>query len=134
MKKSDLINGPISSVIAHLGHNDMLTVADAGLPIPELTRRIDLALAKGVPGFIETLKIVLTEMYVERAIVSEDIETVSPDMFRQIQEILSDIPIETVPHTEFKQMVGTTRAVVRTGEFTPYANVILVAGAWGFDL
>ena len=134
MKKSDLINGPISSVIAHLGHNDMLTVADAGLPIPESTRRIDLALTKGVPGFIETLKIVLTEMYVERAIVSEDIETVSPDMFRQIQEILSDIPIETVPHTEFKQMVGTTRAVVRTGEFTPYANVILVAGAWGFDL
>ena len=75
MKKIGIINAPISSIIAHLEHSDMLTVADAGLPIPATTQRIDLALKPGVPGFLETLEVVLTEMFVERAFVSEDILT-----------------------------------------------------------
>ena len=45
-----------------------------------------------------------------------------------------DAPIEAIPHMEFKKQTGASRAAVRTGEFTPYANVILVAGAWGFGL
>ncbi len=36
--------------------------------------------------------------------------------------------IELVPHTEFKARTHGARAFVRSGEFTPYANVILHAG------
>ena len=56
MKKIGIINGPISAVIAHLEHTDTLTVADAGLPTPATTQRIDLALKPGTPGFLETLE------------------------------------------------------------------------------
>ncbi len=134
MKKIGVINGPISDVIAHLEHTDMITVADAGLPVPSTTKRIDLALKPGVPGFLETLEVVLTEMYVEKAYVSEDILTKSSSIFAGIQELLGSVPIESLPHTEFKELTATTKAVIRTAEFTPFANVILVAGAWGFDL
>jgi D-ribose pyranase len=47
---------------------------------------------------------------------------------------LGEIPIETLPHSEFKKLTGSTKAIIRTAEFTPFANVILVAGAWGFKL
>jgi D-ribose pyranase len=134
MKKTGIINGPISSVIAHLEHSDMLTIADAGLPTPDTTQRIDLALKPGVPGFLETLETVLLELYVEKAYVSEDILEISPNMYSDIQSILGDVPIETLPHPEFKKLSGTTKAIIRTAEFTPYANIILVAGAWGFNL
>jgi D-ribose pyranase len=134
MKKIGIINGPISNVIAHLEHTDMVTIADAGLPIPTSTQRIDLALKPGVPGFLETLDVVLIEMFVERAYVSEDILTVSPQMYTEIQKRLPNIPIVTLPHLEFKKLTGSTRAIIRTAEFTPFANVILVAGAWGFKL
>lgn len=134
MKKTGIINGPISSVIAHLEHSDMLTIADAGLPTPDTTQRIDLALKPGVPGLLETLEIVLSEMFVEKAYVSEDILEISPDMYSAIKSMLGDVPIETIPHLDFKKMSGSTKAIIRTAEYTPYANVILVAGAWGFDL
>jgi len=134
MKKIGIINASISTVIAHLEHSDMLTVADAGLPIPASVQRIDLALKPGVPGFLETLEVVLTEMFVEKAYVSEDILTKSPQIHRGIQNLLGDIPIETLPHQEFKRLSGLTKAIIRTAEFTPFANVILVAGAWGFKL
>jgi len=132
MKKIGIINGPISSVIAHLAHTELLTVADAGLPIPDTTQRIDLALKPGTPGFQETLEVVLTEMYVEKAYVSVDIITKSPEMLAGIKRLLGDIPIENLPHTEFKILTANSKAIIRTGEVTPFANVILVAGAWGF--
>jgi len=134
MKKAGIINAPISTVIAHLAHTDMLTVADAGLPVPSTTQCIDLALKKDVPGFLETLEVVLEEMFVEKAYVSEDILTKSPHMYSGIQKLLGDVEIEAMPHLDFKKLSGSTKAIIRTGEFTPFSNVILVAGAWGFNL
>ena len=128
MKKTTLLNQPVSSVIAGLGHTDTLVIADAGLPIPEETRRIDLAVRAGIPGFIETLSTVLTEMQVEKAIIADEMTQVSPEMFATLKEVLGDIPIEMVTHLIFKEMTRDARAVVRTGEFTPYSNVILVSG------
>ncbi|WP_345296658.1 D-ribose pyranase [Candidatus Villigracilis affinis] len=105
MKKIGIINASISTVIAHLEHSDMLTVADAGLPIPDSVQRIDLALKPGVPGFLETLEVVLTEMFVEKAYVSEDILTKSPHIYDGIRKLLGDTPIETLPHLDFKRFI-----------------------------
>ncbi len=128
MKKIGLLNQPISTVIAGLGHTDTIVIADAGLPIPPTTQRIDLALTQGIPSFLETLRAVLLELQVEQAMVAEEMLTVSPDLYREIQSLLGAVPIETVTHTIFKSETESARAVIRTGEFTPYANIILSAG------
>jgi D-ribose pyranase len=128
MKKIGTLNQPLSNVIAGLGHLDQLVIADAGLPVPDGPQRIDLALKAGLPGFLETLEVILKEVQVESAVVANEMLTVSPQVFEQLQQALPEIPIETVPHAEFKKLTAVSRAVVRTGEFTPYANIILVAG------
>jgi D-ribose pyranase len=134
MKKGGIINQPISAIISGLGHTDTITIADAGLPIPSTTERIDLALTTGVPSFLQTLQVVLEELFVEKAIVAEEMKSVSPQVFETVSEILGDVPVELVPHVMFKEQTADSKAIIRTGEFTPYANVILVAGAWGFNL
>lgn len=128
MKKIGILNQPISSVIAGLGHTDTLVIADAGLPIPSETQRIDLALIEGVPTFLDTVRAVLTEMEVERAIVAEEMLDASPQVYKALKELLGDVPIETVTHLVFKERTRSARAVIRTGEFSPYANAILTAG------
>ncbi len=128
MKKTGILNQPISRVIAGLGHTDTLVIADAGLPIPAETERIDLALTKGIPSFLDTLRVVLSEMRIEEVIIAEEMTTVSPDLYQDIQKIIGDIPIEFCTHTIFKVMTAESEAVIRTGEFTPYANIILVSG------
>jgi D-ribose pyranase len=128
VKKIGILNQPISAVVAGLGHMDTLVIADAGLPIPPETQRIDLALTKGIPSFLDTLRVVLTEMQVERAIVAEEMLEVSPHVYEATEELLGDVPVETMPHLMFKEQTRSARAVIRTGEFTPYANVILVSG------
>ena len=128
MKKTTLLQSDLSYVIATLGHMETLVIADAGLPIPAETVRIDLALTRGVPGAIQTLKVVLEEMQVEKVIVAEEATERNPQFLAAVQELLPDVPIEYLPHIDFKARTASARAVVRTGEFAPYANVILVSG------
>jgi D-ribose pyranase len=128
MKKTTLLHSELSYRIATLGHLDTLVIADAGLPIPSETARIDLALTRGVPGAMQTLKVVLEEMMVERVILAEEVKERNPQFLAAVQEQIPGVPVEFVSHAEFKTRTGSARAVVRTGEFAPYANVILVAG------
>lgn len=128
MKKTTLLQSDLSYIIATLGHLDTLVIADAGLPIPTETLRIDLALTRGVPGAVQTLKVVLEEMKVERVILAEEAKARNPKFLAEVQELLPDVAGEFVAHSEFKTRTASARAVVRTGEFAPYANVILVSG------
>ena len=128
MKKIGTLNQPLSAAIASMGHMDTLVIADAGLPIPSETQRIDLALTAGVPGFLETVRVVLAELEVERAIIAEEMPTTNPQVHAKLMKLMGDIPVETISHQTFKENTSSARAIVRTGEFTPYANVILVSG------
>jgi len=128
MKKTTLLNSELSYVIATLGHMQTLVVADAGLPIPPETERIDLALTKNVPGAIETLKVILDEIQVEKVILAEEVKKHNPQFLKAVKKLLPGVPMEFETHLIFKEMTSDAQAVVRTGEFSPYANVILVSG------
>jgi len=128
VKKTGILNQPISNTIAGMGHTDTLVIADAGLPIPSETKRIDLALAEGIPSFLDTLRVILSEMKLEKVIIAEEMITVSPKLYQTIQKLIGDTPIELCTHTILKSMTHEANAVIRTGEFTPFANIILVSG------
>lgn len=128
MKKTGLLNQPLSNVIAGMGHFDELVIADAGLPIPAGPERIDLAVTEGVPAFLSVLRAALGELEVQSAVVAAEMAERSPTLYEALREALGACPIETIPHEAFKARTAKARAVVRTGEFTPYANVILVSG------
>jgi D-ribose pyranase len=128
MKKTALLNSEISEVISKMGHQDTLAIGDCGLPIPNNTKRIDIALSKNIPGFIEALKCILTELQIEEVIVATETFEVSPHVFDEIKKAVGDVKITFVTHEELKSELNGCKAVVRTGEQTPYANVILKSG------
>lgn len=133
MKKNGILNSDISRVLSYMGHTDQICIGDCGLPIPEETERIDLALRFGQPSFMEVLEEVGKEMVVEKIILAEEIREKNPEVLSQIGRFFGrdggNVP-ETVfvSHTELKEMTKTCRAVIRTGETTPYANIILQSG------
>ena len=128
MKKGQLLNQPISAVIAGMGHTDELVIGDADLPIPAGPQRIDLALTAGIPAFLDTLEAVLSELAVETAVIATEMITVSPNLYAAIQERLSTVRVIHVPHEALKVRTQSAKAIIRTGEFTPYANIILSSG------
>ena len=136
MKKHVLLNAPLSHVIATMGHTDQLVVCDAGLPIPAAPERIDLAVSRGVPKFMDVVQAITAEMQIERVIMAHEFAEVSPalhiELVAHMEHLATEqernISFDYVSHEESKRMTHMSRAVVRTGECTPYANVIFVSG------
>ena len=128
MKKDRLLNPQLIQAIAAMGHTDLMVVADAGLPVPKGVAVVDLSLIRGIPSFLDTLHAICEELVVEGYILAEEMEGKSPALYAQTQLLLSGIPCETLSHEELKHLSQKASVIVRTGETTSYANVILRAG------
>lgn len=136
MKRIGLLNAPLSHAVASLGHTQALAIADAGLPIPHGPARIDLAVTPGLPSFLQTLDAVAGEMMVERAVIAAEMAAANPSLrallVARVDRMAAaqgrPIALEEVPHEEFKRLTAAAVAVVRTGECSPYANILLHSG------
>ncbi|QTJ55698.1 D-ribose pyranase [Dolosigranulum pigrum] len=126
MKKHGILNSSISKVLADLGHTDQIIIADCGLPIPDHVKKIDLALKLGSPSFSEVFEVVLENMYVEQAVIANEITEHNEQLENIINNSINNI--NYVSHEELKKQSNVAKAIIRTGEATPYANVILQAG------
>lgn len=128
MKKSGVLNSQLSQVIAAMGHTDMLVISDVGLPVPPGVLCIDLAVTAGTPAFLDVVRTVATELEVERLIIATELKDRNESLPAELQACFPRADLESMPHEQFKALSKHARAVVRTGEYTPYANVILCSG------
>ena len=128
MKKRGFLNGAVSELIATMGHTDRLVVSDAGLPVPPAVRRIDLAVTKNLPLFIDVLRMLLEDLAVERFVLARGTQAASPARHAEILAMLPGAPYDELPHEQFKLLTREARAVIRTGDFVPYSNIILISG------
>ncbi|HEX4511506.1 MAG TPA: D-ribose pyranase [Burkholderiaceae bacterium] len=128
MKRTALLHAELSALVASLGHGDMLVIGDAGLPVPRGVPCIDLAVTANVPRLHEVLAAVLQELAVEDATIAEELGVRNPQAHARIVQMLGETPVATLPHEAFKALTAQARAIVRTGEFSPYANVMLRSG------
>lgn len=128
MKKTGLLNRDLSAVIGAMGHTDLLVVADAGLPVPVEVPCIDLAVVCGMPGVLDVLRAIASELQVEELTIADELHAQGSDLPDAFGRCFPGVPMARVSHADFKVMSASARAVVRTGECTPYANVILKSG------
>ena len=128
MKKTKILNSQLSAVIALMGHTDTIAIGDAGLPVPDSSKRIDLAVKRDLPSFLDVLETVLYELEVEEVTIATEIIENNPTLYEKITKLFSGVKINFIEHSEFKEMTKNCKAVVRTGECMPYANIILHSG------
>jgi D-ribose pyranase len=119
-----------------MGHTDAIVVCDAGLPIPDGPERIDLSLLPGLPAFKDVLAAIMAELQIERAQIASEFAHKSPQLQNETIAMLdaqaavqgAPIALERISHEDLKRATRTARAILRTGECTPFANVILYSG------
>jgi len=130
MKEIGLINRNLAKVVAEQGHHDLLMVVDAGFAIPLGVETIDISLSENNPMVVDVLTVLRKFHSVEKMIVAKQTKKITPTLFNKISTAWgNDIEIEVVDHSELKQISKSVKAVIRTGDFTAFGNVILVSGA-----
>ncbi|MFS0750736.1 D-ribose pyranase [Oceanobacillus sp. 1P07AA] len=130
MKKNGILNSEITKILADLGHTDKIVIADAGLPIPDGIKKIDLALKPGTPSFLDVVETVKEDMVIEHVTLAQEMKTNNIEKHKELKQIVSNIPISYITHEQFKDMNKQVKAIIRTGETTPYANCILQSGVF----
>ena len=128
MKKNGILNSEVSRVLGYMRHTDTMTIVDCGFPIPDGVECIDLSVKFGLPLFIDVLKEVYKDLEIELAIFANEIEDKNPNLMNEAISILEDKEVKFIPHIDFKKLSSKSKVVIRTGEATPYANVILQSG------
>lgn len=129
MKKHGILNRDIARILASMGHTDSIVIADCGLPIPAGVECIDLSLAIGTPDFFGVLDHVLADFQCEKALFASEAREKNPAVVECAEAMAATgCDISMVPHEEFKAATRHARAIIRTGEATPYANVVLYSG------
>ncbi|MEU6000558.1 MULTISPECIES: D-ribose pyranase [unclassified Streptomyces] len=128
MKKTGILNRHLSGALAELGHGDTVLICDAGMPIPPGPRVVDLAFRAGVPSFAEVLDGLLAELVTEGGTAAEEVREANPATAALLTSRVT--PLTLIPHEELKLRTAGARLVIRTGEATPYANVLLRCGVF----
>jgi len=126
MKKSGIMNAQLSRILSEMGHGDLLVIADMGLPIPKNVERVDLCLKCGTPSFKEVLEAIVLELQIEKSYLANDIKEKNPETLKTISLLIDKQ--EFIANEKLKELSKNARAIVRTGECSLYANIILVSG------
>ncbi|MBS3787795.1 D-ribose pyranase [Candidatus Bipolaricaulota bacterium] len=144
MKPEGILNPEISELVARMGHGDRLTVTDRGFPLPlnDDVSVVDVSVGPNLPKMVDVVDVILNELEIEEVIIAEETEQVSPEIHKQLMKMVNkldnkgnDIKVSVIPHPKFKHLVlrgaeegEEMKGMVRTGELTPYANIMLVSG------
>ncbi|BCM67052.1 MULTISPECIES: D-ribose pyranase [Streptomyces] len=128
MKRAGILNRHLAGALAELGHGHEVLVCDAGMPIPDGPRVVDLAFRAGVPSFAEVLEGLLAELVVEGATAAEEVRAANPAAAGLLADRFPELAL--VPHERLKELSAGARLIVRTGEARPYANVLLRCGVF----
>jgi D-ribose pyranase len=124
--RQGIIHGRLAVALAGLRHTDLFAISDSGFPTARGVEVIDLAVVYGVPSFDSVLAAVAAEIVVEKATMARETYAHNAPQADRIRSYFPDV-VE-VNHEDLKLMAASAQFVVRTGEATPYSNVVLQAG------
>lgn len=119
----------LASLLARFRHANAIAVLDAPFPTYPDVETVDLIVRRGLPTIPDLVDLILAEHEVSSVVMAEEFrEHVDGQTQQQYLAHLGDLPVDWIPHVDFKVEVGHCLGIVHTGDPVPYSNVIL---RWG---
>jgi len=126
MLRTGILNPSLLQLIARIRHTNTLVIADRGFPFWPEIEMIDLSLVDDVPTVAQVVMALRINFVIGRAFAAEEfLKANSPGKNAAWLAALGDTPIAYEPHVEFKKRVPRAIGLIRTGDTTQYANLIL---------
>ena len=129
MKKNGIINQELMAALTGLGHTSAFLLCDAGYSVPKGIQKIDLALVAGIPSFFECLNAILFEVVIEEITIPKQMEEYNEASFKRIIRMFQNQKKNIIDINDFVNKAVDVKFVVRSGELTPYSNIILSAAS-----
>jgi D-ribose pyranase len=126
MLKSGILNPYLNSLLSRVRHTNTLVIADRGFPFWPQVETIDISLVDDLPQVLDVLKAIRSNFNIGRVFMAEEFRSANgPDTQMRLEQVLQGVPTSFEPHIEFKKRVPAAIGLIRTGDTTQYANMIL---------
>ncbi|MDP2792292.1 MAG: D-ribose pyranase [Rectinemataceae bacterium] len=129
MKKHGILNAALMLELTCLGHFDSFVICDIGFPIPKNARKIDLALTRGVPGFMQTLKAICGEVIVQSVTLMDTAPKSNPRLDTAVKAVFRRQDLVYASFGNFRDLAADAKFFIRTGEDSPCSNMLLVSAS-----
>jgi D-ribose pyranase len=129
MLKNGVLNPQINSLLSRVRHTNMLVISDRGFPFWPTIETIDISLVDDVPTVLEVLRAIRQNFEICEVVMAQEFKVENTPMVQnQVAEALAGIPVTFEPHVDLKKRVPQAIGLIRTGDTTQYANMILISG------
>lgn len=126
MLKTGILNPQINSLISRVRHTNTLVIADRGFPFWPMIETVDISLVDNVPTVLDVLRALRANFVVGRAWMAEEfLRANDAQVANMFAEAFEGVPLEHESHARFKERVPRAIGLIRTGDTTQYANIIL---------
>jgi D-ribose pyranase len=128
MTRTGILNPQILSLMARVRHTNAIVIADRGFPSWPGVETVDISLVDGVPTVLQVLAALREQaIYGEAFMAREFVASNDPATQQRFTTALTGINVLYEPHVDFKRRVPGAIGLIRTGDTTQYANMILVS-------
>ncbi len=129
MIRKGILNPHLSSLLCRVRHTNMLVIADRGFPNWPAIETVDISLTDGIPTVLQVFDVIRANFDIACIYMAEEFEKENTtEAKRRLARSTSDIPVIFEPHAHMKRRVPKAVGLIRTGDTTQYANMILVSG------
>jgi D-ribose pyranase len=126
MLKTGILNPHINSLLSRIRHTNTLVIADRGFPFWPQIETIDISLIDDLPRVLDVLSAIRGNFGIGHAFMAEEFRAANTaETLQKFEVALDGIPLAYEPHIEFKRRVPHAIGLIRTGDTTQYANMIL---------
>ena len=126
MLKTGILNPQLLDLLARIRHTNTLVIADRGFPYWPQIETVDLSLVDDVPTVLQALAAIRGNFVIGKAwMAKEFLRANSKKTQIQFAFALKGVPTKFEPHVDFKKRIPHAIGLIRTGDTTPYANLIL---------
>lgn len=129
MLLSGILNPHVLSLVARVRHTNALVIADWAFPSWPGLETVDLSLTSGIPTVLQVLEAILPNWKCGAAFLAEEFRVHNtPDTQAAFGRVLQGVPLNFEPHVALKKRVPGAIGLIRTGDTTIYANIVLISG------
>jgi D-ribose pyranase len=126
MLKTGILNPQINSLLSRVRHTNTLVIADRGFPFWPMIETVDISLMDDVPTVLAVLRALRPNFQIGKAWMAQEfLKHNSARMRTAFTGALRGIELIHEPHVKFKKRIPHAIGLIRTGDTTPYANIIL---------
>jgi D-ribose pyranase len=124
--QSGILNPQINSLLSRVRHTNTLVIADRGFPFWPMIETVDISLVADIPRVPDVLEAIRRNFTVGRFFMAEEFRIRnSPAMVERFASVMQGPEVILEPHPELKKRVPHAIGLIRTGDTTPYGNIIL---------